>query len=941
MDDNPDKKYYDSRPDLRPDFLADNGTDTTDYSDNQGQDDTRQALNDQESNPEEIDNDSSVSDRESAGSAPQNSTSNWKNNFKPGGKAGMGAAKKGMGAALKAAGPLATIVGAVVIGVISIAVIFSNAIAPISFIANIVDDLGYQMASMNIRHLMLARNKLSDANTEALSGCGSILSIRCRFKTMSKKQIERYDKAGIEMNYGEATTTVKEVTYDTDGKTVKSEKIISTETKASNGLNLKNSTVGVSDGKGGFKTATITETTFNGDTRLGRAVVKTAKFDGNEYTTKEWVTKLKSGTAMNERFATERAVNAKTIGTSDDTFVTRTLKRFNISTKPKELSGKTASERTNALLSRNTSNNLSDLTFRAYDKDGNELSDLNDPNATSFKVDGDMDATKSYNKKEYTKLSKSVKYTKAMHSPVGKGVSAIADALNVLGKVDMICTIKNMIGSASVGAKVSNAQALTQFAMPIFSLAGKLKAGKASALDAQAIEEALAGTDKRKTIEGYDENGNITKIANPNYGKSALDSSLYIMSTTGKVPSTSADNVQYSVGMGQNKLLTVSSVLSSYANEFTSLGQNGDTTCKLAQNWLVRGVGLSIGLGKAIAEALAVGGAPGAVIQIGLVGAKAIGYYLAFQAVSYIINAALSGDIASKDMDKDPVGTGTACWTAMAVIQGETARLRGMIPGNIQQVQAYNELQNQTLLDYIAIEAQDTNPLDIKNQHSFIGVLATSIGKNFGTSFSLGSTLSGISSVVTSGFASILSPQKTFAKSFNLARYQQCDDIEYKNLGLATDVQCNLSYVMPTEDLKIDPDEAALYMEQNGYVEENTTTGLPKGYTPPTAEETQSFAMKLITGFAEGFVSQFYRTRKYGDNEPGKNYSTYGKYLDFCVYRSLPFGTTYEENGAINDVESSWLDGSECLKTTAPYNYFRIYTFDKTVNAAIDEEAVN
>src|SRR5690606_17231656 len=123
-----------------------------------------------------------------------------------------------------------------------------------------------------------------------------------------------------------------------------------------------------------------------------------------------------------------------------------------------------------------------------------------------------------------------------------------------------------------------------------------------------------------------------------------------------------------------------------------------------------------------------------------------------------------------------------------------------------------------------------------------------------------------------------------------------------------------------------------VYMEDSGYVEHNTVTGLPRGYTPPEPEESQGFALDTLNGIVNSFYDA--RATLYESNP-------FSKFLDFCVFRALPWGETYDEGGAIGAVEEDWRTGKKCMEDTPMMRAFSVYTFDKTVMEAMDEEAID
>ncbi len=766
----------------------------------------------------------------------------------------------GLYAAIKKKSPVAVII-ALIFGGGATIFMGSGILAPISFITNVADDLNDQLASLDIRNEHMGRNKIPSVERDkAIAGCRT-LSIRCKFRTMSKTQVKKFEKAGIKV-IGE---------------------------------------------KGGIFGNRIKPTEY--------------VFENKSYGPKEFAKEIniKSGNSR-IRYALRRGINMKYIGFSDKSFI-NILDKFGISRKPPELRG-TKEDRVKALMDRTGANSIDDLKFKPVDKEGNAVPDGEEPH--HYLLEGDTGPNpRQYSKKQVGTMKKAISGVQSAVRPT-KLTGAALKGLSVLGAVDLACSIKNTIGMAAIAQKVANSVQLAKYAMPVMSLAGQMKAGDISTADSEVLGEFFMNPDNRKTISeiagSSASDASVKDVANPNYGKNAMDSDLYSMSTTGEVASNPV-NTTYSLGMGVSRLLSGVAFSAAIMDTILNVGSDNDMTCRFAQNWFVRGAGVVVA-----AVGVVTSGGTSLVPQAALFG----GMMAAFLAVNYALKSALSGSLFEGGMQDSPVERGAATWTGMAVIEGETAKNRGMMPGNSKQIVAYNQLQNSSKLDYIAMESQDVNPLDVSSQYSFLGSFVRSISGHFSSSAN-SSSLSGILSLISSSMSSAVNPQATYAKNIDSSRFTKCDDDIYKDAGIDADVQCNIRYVMPTEDLALDTDEVARYMEDNGYVEKDTTTGLPAGYTEPVPSETQNFAMNLLNGA----VDSFYNDRNYGDTTAGKEY---GQFLDYCAYRSMPFGQTYEESGAFNAADPSWVDGSNCMKQGAPYSYFRIYTFDKTVNAAIDDE---
>ncbi|MDB5187033.1 MAG: Glycyl-glycine endopeptidase [Candidatus Saccharibacteria bacterium] len=767
-------------------------------------------------------------------------------------------------ALLKRKGPLGLIFAIFAGGTLTLGGLFTGALAPFAFVENVTDDLNDQLAAMDIRNDVMLRTKAPKAQVkETIAGCTK-LSIRCKFKTMSRKQVLKYERAGI---------TVK----------------------------------GTGSGVLGTRIAP-TEFTFRG---------------GQPMDAKQFSSALNTNQQL--RIAHKRAINMKYLGLNDNSFVNRTLKKLGISKRPPELKG-THEERVNKLMNKAQTTKIGDVRFIEVRNADNEVV------SNQWTLEGDTGTPKTiYTDAQKTRLAADVTKAATAKPPSRLGTN-VMKGLSVLGYWDLACSIKNMIGGASVAAKLAAQYQLAQYIMPVISLVSKAKAEGVSVEDGQVMGEFFAQTDSRKEIVDVEksvttdpESGKISPNPvtatkpNPDYGKNVMDSPLYIMSSSKTYNQTSSTESQYSLGMGRNALLAGFSQVSAILETI------GDVTgCEFVQNWAVRGVGLLVGVVGAIFSGGATLGA-----QFAIGGSLIV----ASMILEAIIHNALSGSVLAEDMDEAPMERGAAGWTGIASILGTSAQTRGMIPANAAQIQEYQALQMASRNDYIAVEKQDANPFDITNQYSFLGAFSRSILPYVSGSTNAQTTFGNVMSFTKNSLSKAITPLSSYAAPIDQSRFKKCDDEGYHNtdigLNIDADVQCNIRYIMPAEDLKMDTDAVALYMETNKYVEPDTTTGLPPGYTPPEPRASQGFAMDMLNST----VNTFYNTREYG--------SEYGKFLDYCAYRIMPFGETFEENGQINGVDKRWINGTKCMDTNDPMiSNFRIYTLDKTVSEAADEDTI-
>jgi len=777
----------------------------------------------------------------------------------------------------KKKGPVAMVVTFLSILLLGGTTFFGGTLAPLMAVHNITDDLNDQLAAMDIRSGMHIKNKFrpfssSEATSFGCSAAGSKLPIKCRFNTLSKREVERLKAVGIE------------VEGETGG-------VFGNRTKPT-GIKYKD---------GDLITADKVADVIRGDRRLGNAF--------------------------------NQANNMKFIGLTGDTFVRKALGKFNLSLKAPELKG-THEERVKALMARSGSSNVNDLFRPVLGPDGKETGTYTLNSSTDYNTPGDpASGVRIYTQAEYNEAMGSTGNVKIAKRPPSQLALKTLGALNVLGVYDTACSIKNAVGAATVAAKVSNAAQLAAYAMPPAAVAGSLKSGDISPEDAQVIQEFFNSTDAREKIaayteisgEGDDATVNATEVPNPNFGKNALDSELYKMSANGGVASASFFDKSYSLGFGASSLLEKSSNVAGIAESILNPGDLEG--CDLVQKWYVRGAGAIAGL----VAGFFTGGAS--------IAGNAV-FFLAATAVSItvdnILNSALSGSIITEDMVFASVDRGTAFWTGMSVVLGQSAQARGMTPGSPEQIVAYQMEQNRVKQEYIALERETSNPLDIKNPYSLTGTIAYSLQNhlpNGGSDSSLASLPISLSSFVFSGLSSLINPYTAYAATLDPERFKQCDDESYSAIGIGADVQCNVRYVMPASSLNIDPLIAAQYMETNRYVKVDTTDGLPEGYTAPNPSETHGLAMDLVLGQ----IDSIYNRRSYGATDQAEKY---GKFLDFCVYRVLPFGETFEENESWGGAEDEWVNGSKCMENSEMLDYFRAYTFDISLDKDLEESPI-
>lgn len=760
---------------------------------------------------------------------------------------------------LRKKSPILMLVGLLVL--LGLGSFLGPAMVGFSFVENIDKDVNDVTAALTNKseQINLRRTLPSSEKSKALKGCGT-LSLRCKFSTISDKQLARLNRAGI--------TVVPE------------------------------------------------------DTKFGgRIVPKAYTFQNASYSPEAWATELKK-TNSPARLAQLRANNMKYIGFSDRSFFAMVARRFGVSKKPPGTKG-TVRDRVNQLLTAGGTSEPSDLKIEQRpDEKGNMVDTLVDANGNPV-LDASGKPITYTNANDAAKARDALAAAKAPKTPVGVTVpKELVGAASAFGVADLACSINQMAGKAVIAAKVASQMAMVKYAFGIASTIQKIKAGDGTVEDGQAIGTLLTDTDNRQTIQDVKSSAanamaarNVNSFTdatmpNPNYGKSAMDSNLVLMSMTGNAATPTTTDTIFSLGGGINALLKGTGAVTAGLSNISS------GLCGFVQSPAVRAAGI------ALAVAAAIGSSGWSIAgQIATSAALVAGIMV----LNIIITKALSSSVL--DVLKDPnetVGRGTAGWTGLASAASSNAMAHGLKPANKSEIVKYTAERNSVEQSYVAMESKTTHPLDITNQYSALGSVARSITSMFGYSAPSLTKLVTFPQSLTSFLAAP-------ARALDQSRFDYCDDSQYKALGIDADIQCNVRFVPAGADA-MDIDQVAEWMENtgcggNGCVEKDTTTGLPAGYTPPDPSASQNAVLEFAKGAT---VGQFFADRILPND--------YARYLDYCVYRTIPFGETFDETGRIGSTDKEWTSGQRCMDTTGEVPYFRAYTLARTAQEGMDEE---
>lgn len=383
-------------------------------------------------------------------------------------------------------------------------------------------------------------------------------------------------------------------------------------------------------------------------------------------------------------------------------------------------------------------------------------------------------------------------------------VNKATNAIKITGLSDDACTVYGMMKAVSIAAKTVRKAQLARFAMMFLTTASQIKAGEAKPEDV-----SFFGTILTTTLVSTAANG-TKKTTLP-----ATDSFGYRYAAFGDKGINEAAT-PFLVGGG------LTGTLSKVTAAITSIiggPKAADKTCGTLANPFVQ-IGSFIG---GLALMIIPGGQA--------LSAAKIGGQLLFAAVTFaaqmLLPALLADIIAGKLVDKNTVGeaAGNAITAGSGVIMSDMALTGGNAPLTRDQAKQMVSVNEEVRLSYAAYERETRSPLDITSPHTFLGSIASGMMPYIhGGDRTIFGTIKNIASMPTSSMKNFITTPVSAAETEN---FDECTDIEYDNLNLATDPFCNIVSGIPSASMNDDPNIINDRLLAKDLID--ATSGEPKG----------------------------------------------------------------------------------------------------------------
>lgn len=460
-------------------------------------------------------------------------------------------------------------------------------------------------------------------------------------------------------------------------------------------------------------------------------------------------------------------------------------------------------------------------------------------------------------------------------SVLGSASKGAIKGLGVLGAADVACTVKNTMRAVEAAAKIYRYKQAMAFASVYLTAADELKAGKLTPDKAEYVGNKLTAIDTDEMIV----NENSTLTSNDGSSVKEVKNPYY--------GANAFDSAGYKVAL-YNDAPTLSArdmqmaigggvALGMLAGVNDFIEPVGDK-CNLIQNWAVRGGSLAIGV---VLGAITLGWSTA--ISVG----ASVGISMALPILENYLAQMTAGTVAGGETKG--VDAGNAIFSGTAALMGGMAMARGMKPATKSDLKTYLALNEDVKNEYVAIETEEAKavPFDVTNRYSFMGSIArTLLPAQTTSSVSIGGSL--LNTLSTFSSALNLTPNVLAKEGYNEERFSKCKDSGYKDIKIDADVFCNVRYTMSPYELSLNSEDVRVQMMEWGQV---------------------------------------------NDDEEGSvvDDSDYKKWLIECTEREQGWGE-------VEDQESKDGNGARCMDTDMRSSYYRVYTMDASIIAAMDYE---
>ena len=601
-------------------------------------------------------------------------------------------------AIVKKGGPVGALMGLLLGGAGMISFFGAPGMLIVNFAEVLTQKLNDQHSSFDRRTTRVIRAKIENSTKGV---CTSNVSIKCKYSSMSDKQVEKFRKAGIEIAGEDKSIT-------------------------------------------------------------GRRKPTSFKFNGKEISAKDFSKEMRQNQAF--RVAVNNAYAPKFMGMSDKIF-NKVASRFKTSKKAPFDEKMTDEDREKKVSEITKEGQQSGSGRRVQEGDKKDPTCPQDC-ATYTKAEAD-DINSAANQIDNLSGDAEEVAKENLKKAGGNTLSKAASVIKVTGILDDACTVVGMANAVAVGAKTIRAAQLVRYAMVFLSVASMIKAGDATPEDVAYLGTILTA---------------VYAFSDGSRSKSATEGIGFRSAAYGDKGATDI-STQFLAGGGLGGKF--SNVMDNIYSIFPGGRKTVRTTCRINNNPFVQAGSFVAGLALWIVPG-------GQAIQGSKLAAQGV-LALVTTAATIVLPGLIADLIAGVVVDKTTVGE--AAGDALASGTGSMLSNVSMAGGNLALTPAaavaYQRDTRATIARDAEIDRATHSPFDATNSNTFMGSIYTAF---MPTMMRMGTT----TGIITSAFSlaspgsivgRLTSPNVTAADT---SQYESCQDLDYRELNLATDPFCNV-----------------------------------------------------------------------------------------------------------------------------------------------------
>jgi murein DD-endopeptidase MepM/ murein hydrolase activator NlpD len=385
------------------------------------------------------------------------------------------------------------------------------------------------------------------------------------------------------------------------------------------------------------------------------------------------------------------------------------------------------------------------------------------------------------------------------------------------GAVDTLCTAWTVVRVAGFAAKIYQQQQLIRYAYEFQKQADMVRAGDGKAELSTFFNDIVTSTNANGKA-ATDSAGYLWAAFGDTFKPDSFNIAQEKFSEQEAEAQSAKIELQNETSRYVNGQLISTSMMAQLANNVKSGAgvEAADSTCKFVKSWK----GQALIIGAAVAGAIAAFFSGGASLGPGVIlnGAASLTISVIFALLQPKLIDMAKGEVIKGDENGNEAGN--AIVSGSGAINAQASQTRGLPAQTIEDHVAYNELSREVAADYAEVDRYERNPLDATSKNTFLGSIMATIVPYVSKSRTVGTGVLNMSSMVL-GTVSSFGVSKAGADDMSAQQLSQCDDFEYGNIAdkkLAADPFCNLRYGMSPEDLAIDPERVVDYMVKGGYI---------------------------------------------------------------------------------------------------------------------------